>query len=82
MQAKQHVVEGRRVALTNLDKILYPGAAFTKAQVIDGFVYLIQQLMHELTNLRRAEYGGSVENRPLPLRGARRGLGFLGPVVG
>jgi hypothetical protein len=33
MAAKQHVdVGGRRLALTNLDKVSYPGDAFTKAQ--------------------------------------------------
>src|SRR5580693_580443 len=39
MPATQHVdVEGRHVALTNLDKVLYPGAAFTKAHVIDYYM--------------------------------------------
>ena len=36
--AKQTVeIEGRRVNLSNLDKILYPGRGFTKAQVIDYY---------------------------------------------
>lgn len=30
-------VEGRRLRLTNLDKVLYPDAGFTKAQVIDYY---------------------------------------------
>ena len=35
MLAKQHVdVEGQRLILSNLDKILYPDFEFTKGQVI------------------------------------------------
>jgi bifunctional non-homologous end joining protein LigD len=30
-------VEGRKLALSNLDKVLYPAAGFTKAQVIDYY---------------------------------------------
>ena len=37
--AKQTVeIEGRSVALSNLDKILYPGNGFIKAQVIDYYI--------------------------------------------
>ena len=36
---KQHVeVEGRSLSLSNLDKALYPGNGFTKAQVIDYYI--------------------------------------------
>jgi bifunctional non-homologous end joining protein LigD len=36
---KQHVeVEGRPLSLSNLDKALYPGNGFTKAQVIDYYI--------------------------------------------
>ena len=40
MPATQYAnVEGRQVALTNLDKVLYPdAAAFTKAHVIDYYL--------------------------------------------
>jgi hypothetical protein len=39
MTAKQHVdVEGRSIALSNLDKVLYPKGGFTKAQVIDYYI--------------------------------------------
>jgi len=31
-------VEGRKLKLTNLDKILYPVAGFTKGQVVDYYV--------------------------------------------
>jgi bifunctional non-homologous end joining protein LigD len=47
MQARSYVssdsqkvpveVEGRKLALSNLDKVLYPAAGFTKAQVIDYY---------------------------------------------
>jgi len=38
-------------------------AGFDEIQLQAGFVYLIQQFMHELTNLRTDKYGGSIENR-------------------
>jgi N-ethylmaleimide reductase len=38
-------------------------AGFDGIQLQAGFVYLIQQFMHELTNHRTDEYGGSIENR-------------------
>ena len=31
------VVGGRRLTLSNLDKVLYPAAGFTKAEVIDYY---------------------------------------------
>jgi bifunctional non-homologous end joining protein LigD len=38
-------VEGRSVNLSNLDKILYPGNAFTKAQVIDYYIRMAPWLL-------------------------------------
>jgi N-ethylmaleimide reductase len=38
-------------------------AGFDGAQIQAGFVYLIQQFLHETTNHRTDEYGGSIENR-------------------
>jgi len=36
---KQQVeVEGRSLSLSNLDKALYPGNGFTKAQVLDYYI--------------------------------------------
>ena len=32
-------VEGRKLKLSNLDKVLYPAAGFTKGQVIDYYVH-------------------------------------------
>jgi N-ethylmaleimide reductase len=38
-------------------------AGFDGVQIQAGFVYLIQQFLHEPTNRRADEYGGSIENR-------------------
>jgi bifunctional non-homologous end joining protein LigD len=46
MPVKQRVeVEGRSLALTNLDKVLYPGSAFTKAHVIDFYMRIAKWLI-------------------------------------
>ena len=46
LPATQYVdVEGQHVALTNLDKVLYPGAAFTKAHVIDHYMRVGRRLL-------------------------------------
>jgi bifunctional non-homologous end joining protein LigD len=41
-------VEGRRLVLTNLDKVLYPEAGFTKADVIDYYVRISPVLLPHL----------------------------------
>ena len=41
-------VQGRRLELSNLDKVLYPEARFTKAQVIDYFVRIAPALLPHL----------------------------------
>ncbi len=41
-------IEGRRLKLSNLDKVLYPAAGFTKAQVIDYYVRIAQVLLPHL----------------------------------
>jgi bifunctional non-homologous end joining protein LigD len=47
---KQEVeVEGRRVALTNLDKVLYP-SGFTKGQVIDFYIRIAHYLLPHLND--------------------------------
>jgi bifunctional non-homologous end joining protein LigD len=38
-------IEGRAVTLSNLDKILYPGSGFTKAQVIDYYIRISPWLL-------------------------------------
>ena len=41
-------VQGRRLSLTNLDKVLYPAAGFTKGQVIDYYVRVSKVLLPHL----------------------------------
>jgi bifunctional non-homologous end joining protein LigD len=41
-------VEGRRLTLTNLDKVLYPEAGFTKADVISYYVHIAPVLLPHL----------------------------------
>ena len=43
-------VEGRRLALSNLDKVLYPKAGFTKGQVIDYYSRIAAVLVPHLKN--------------------------------
>lgn len=38
-------------------------AGFDGVQIQGGFVYLFQQFLHEVTNRRADQYGGSLENR-------------------
>jgi bifunctional non-homologous end joining protein LigD len=41
-------VEGRRLKLSNLDKVLYPGVGFTKGQVIDYYTRIAPALLPHL----------------------------------
>jgi bifunctional non-homologous end joining protein LigD len=41
-------VEGRKLKLSNLDKVLYPAAGFTKGQVIDYYVHIAPALVPHL----------------------------------
>ena len=54
---KQAVADYRSAAQIAKD------AGFDGLQIQAGFVYLIQQFLHEPTNRRTDEYGGNVENR-------------------
>ena len=55
-------VQGRRLSLTNLDKVLYPATGFTKGQVIDYYVRIAPVLVPHLTNrpLTMKRYPGGV----------------------
>lgn len=45
-KAQQHLrIDGRDVPVTNLDKVLYPEAGFTKAQVIDYYIRVSEHLL-------------------------------------
>jgi bifunctional non-homologous end joining protein LigD len=41
-------VDGRRLSLSNLDKVLYPAAGFTKAQVIDYYARIAPAMLPHL----------------------------------
>ena len=54
-------IDGRRISVTNLDKILYPGGRFTKAKVIDYYVniskYLLPHVKDRPVTLKRFPNG-------------------------
>lgn len=54
---RQTVADFRHAAQTAKE------AGFDGVQIQGGFIYLIQQFLHEPANLRTDEYGGSIENR-------------------
>ena len=56
-------VEGRELKLSNLDKVLYPAAGFTKAQVIDYYVRVAPVLLPHL------------QDRPLTMKRYPEGVG-------
>jgi bifunctional non-homologous end joining protein LigD len=47
-KASEVEVDGRRLKLSNLDKVLYPDAGFTKAQVIDYYIRVAPVLLPHL----------------------------------
>ena len=49
-KAEQLTVGGRRIPVSNLDKILYPGEKFTKAKVIDYYHRISKFLLPHLKN--------------------------------
>jgi bifunctional non-homologous end joining protein LigD len=48
--SEQLTVRGRRIPVSNLDKILYPGEKFTKAKVIDYYIRISKFLLPHLKN--------------------------------
>src|ERR671933_2301996 len=44
----QLVVEGKKLAVSNLDKVLYPEVGFTKGQVIDYYIRIAPVLLPHL----------------------------------
>lgn len=49
-KTEQFAVGGRRIALSNLDKVLFPGEKFSKAHVIDYYVRISKYLLPHLRN--------------------------------
>ena len=56
-------VEGRQIKLSNLEKVLYPKAGFTKGQVIDYYVRIAPVLLPHLADraLTLKRYPNGVE---------------------
>src|SRR6202795_3055284 len=56
-------VQGRKLSLTNLDKILYPASGFTKGQVVDYYVRIAPVLVTHLAGrpLTMKRYPGGVD---------------------
>jgi bifunctional non-homologous end joining protein LigD len=48
-QDRQVEVDGRRLKLTNLDKVLYPEAGFTKGEVVDYYAKVAPAIVPHLT---------------------------------
>ncbi|HEX9505872.1 MAG TPA: non-homologous end-joining DNA ligase [Acidimicrobiia bacterium] len=48
--ATEVVVDGRRLRLTNLDKVLYPATGFTKGQVVDYYARVAPAMVPHLTD--------------------------------
>ena len=44
----QLVVEGKKLAVSNLNKVLYPKAGFTKGQIIDYYIRIAPVLLPHL----------------------------------
>ncbi len=59
-------VQGRHLKLSNLEKVLYPAAGFTKKDVIDYYVRIAPAIIPHLTGraLTRKRYPDGVEGEP------------------
>src|ERR1051325_7473284 len=49
-KSEEVVVGHRRLRLSNLEKILYPGERFTKSRVIDYYIQIAKYLLPHLQN--------------------------------
>ncbi|OON32729.1 hypothetical protein BSA16_04290, partial [Micromonospora sp. Rc5] len=58
-------VQGRSLELSNLDKVLYPAAGFTKGEVIDYYTRIAPVLLPHLADraLTRIRYPNGVEDK-------------------
>jgi bifunctional non-homologous end joining protein LigD len=59
-------VDGRRLSLSNLDKVLYPDTGFTKGEVIDYYTRIAPVLLPHLADrpLTFKRYPEGVEAQP------------------
>ena len=74
-------VEGRKLVLSNLDKVLYPAAGFTKAQVIDYYqriaAVLLPHIAQRPVTIKR--YPDGVDGKFFFQKNAPGGTAGLGP---
>jgi bifunctional non-homologous end joining protein LigD len=67
MPRKSEVVriEGREITISNLEKILYPAAKFSKAQVIDYYVHISKYILPHLKDrpVTRKRFPGGIEGQ-------------------
>ena len=68
MASADHIIEvgGRQLKLTNLDKVLYPAAKFTKGQIIDYYARIAPVLVPHLAGkpLTLKRYPDGVDAQP------------------
>lgn len=59
----QLIVEGKKLAVSNLNKVLYPKVGFTKGQVIDYYIRIASVLLPHLRDrpLTMKRYPNGVE---------------------
>jgi bifunctional non-homologous end joining protein LigD len=69
-------VEGRRLVLSNLDKVLYPDAGFTKGQVLDYYTRIAPLMLPHLAGrpLTRKRYPEGVDAASFFEKNSPRGL--------
>jgi bifunctional non-homologous end joining protein LigD len=69
-------VDGRRLVLSNLDKVLYPDTGFTKGQVLDYYTRIAPVLLPHLAGrpLTRKRYPGGVDEASFFEKNSPRGL--------
>lgn len=68
-------VDGQQVALTNLDKVLYPSVGFTKAEIIDYYTRISAVMLPHLAGraVTRKRYPDGVEGQVFFEKNAPRG---------
>src|SRR3954447_539810 len=68
-------VDGRRLALSNLDKVLYPETGFTKGEVVDYYARIAQVLLPHLAGrpMSFKRYPDGVEGQGFFAKNAPRG---------
>ncbi|HSI80695.1 MAG TPA: non-homologous end-joining DNA ligase [Solirubrobacterales bacterium] len=64
-ESSQVEVDGREIALTNLDKVLWPAAGFTKAQAIDYYARVAETILPHLRGrpLTRVRFPDGTESQ-------------------